>query len=52
MFCIKDMNFVNELSFFHSIEDTPALSLSAAERELVDSLILPIAGEYQARDWI
>ena len=43
----SDYMVLHEFSFFHSIEGTPALTLSAAERQLVDSLILPIAGEYR-----
>ena len=44
----SDYMVLHEFSFFYSVEDRPVLRLSAAERELVDSLILPIAGEYQA----
>ena len=44
----SDYMVLHEFSFFHSIEDTPALTLSTEERILVESLIQPIAGEYQA----
>ncbi|MEM7130556.1 MAG: helix-turn-helix transcriptional regulator [Chloroflexota bacterium] len=44
----SDYMVLHEFSFFHSIEDTPALALSTEERNLVESLIQPIAGEYQA----
>lgn len=39
---------LHELPFFHSIEGMPALVLSAEERNLVDSLYLPITNEYRA----
>lgn len=42
----SDDMMLYELSFFHSIEDTPALWLSAEERELVESQIQSIAAEY------
>lgn len=44
----SDYMVLHEFSFFHSIEDTPALALSAKERELMESLIQSIADEYQA----
>lgn len=44
----SDYMVLHEFSFFHSIEDTPTLALSAEGRRLVESLIQPIAEEYQA----
>ena len=44
----SDYMVLHEFSFFHSIEDRPALALSAEGCELVASLIQPIAEEYQA----
>ncbi len=43
----SDYMVLHEYSFFHSIEDTPALVLSAGERELVEPLIQSIAAEIQ-----
>ncbi len=43
----SDYMVLHEFSFFHSIEDTPALVLSAGERELVAPLIQSIAAESQ-----
>ncbi|MBV7337838.1 helix-turn-helix transcriptional regulator [Chloroflexi bacterium TSY] len=44
----SDYMALHEFSFFHSIEDTPALTLSVEERKLAESLIQSIADEYQA----
>ncbi len=41
----SDYMVLNEFSFFHSIEDRPALGLRAGERELVEGLIQSIAAE-------
>ncbi len=43
----SDYMVLHEFSFFHSIEDTPALGLSAGERERVEPLIQSIAAESQ-----
>jgi len=43
----SDYMVLHEFSFFHSIEDTPALGLSSGESELVESLIHSIAAELQ-----
>ncbi len=43
----SDYMVLHEFSFFHSIEDTPALVLRAGERKLVEPLIQSIAAEYQ-----
>ena len=43
----SDQMMLYELSFFHSIADTPALKLRAEEREVVESLIRSISAEYQ-----
>ncbi len=43
----SDYTVLHEFSFFHSIEDAPALGLSSEEGELVESLIGSIAAEFQ-----
>ncbi len=43
----SDYMVLHEFSFFHSIEDTPALGLSTGERELVEPLIQSIVAESQ-----
>lgn len=43
----SDYMVLQEFSFFHSIEDTPALGLSVGERERVKPLIQSIAAESQ-----
>lgn len=43
----SDYMVLHEFSFFHSIEDTPALVLGAGEREQVKSILQSIATESQ-----
>ena len=43
----SDYMVLREFSFFHTIEDTPALRLNSEECELVEPLIQSIAAEYQ-----
>lgn len=43
----SEQTMLYELSFFHSIADTPALRLSAKERDLLESLMGSISAEYQ-----
>lgn len=43
----SDQTMLYELSFFHSIADTPALRLSAKERDLLESLMGSVSTEYQ-----
>ena len=47
----SDYIVLHEFSFFHSIEDTPALGLSSEECELVEPLIQSIAAEYQENNF-
>jgi len=43
----SDYMVLHEFSFFHSIEDTPALEMSSRECERVEPLIRSIAAEFQ-----